>query len=174
MGNDQLDDRRDLACRRLGTMTPACTVAGCAERDPLALVGTDPNIRCYDHDLIARGRPSVVGQHTAGRVNHSVTVPLPGNDHRVIDPLKGDWPKATRDNPDGSIVLAAAGCLRGWLDTMLVIIDRTCGWIPRLLELLHVWLCLKLGDGWPAEFRSWLSEQDYDGRWSGLPEGIRP
>jgi hypothetical protein len=51
-------------------------------------------------------------------------------------------------NPDGSPLLCAAACLRGWLDTLRLIIDRTVGWIPPFLEQLDEWLAHQLGHGW--------------------------
>jgi hypothetical protein len=148
MCTDQFEARRDQAVIRLGTRTPACSAPACNETDPLALTGRAPDLRCYECDRLARGKPWVEQQHPAGQHNHSATVPIPGNDHRVVDSLKHDWPRDTLRNADSSPLLIAAACLRGWLDTLQLIIGRTVGWIPTFLEALHAWLLDRLGAGW--------------------------
>jgi len=72
-----------------------------------------------------------------------------GNDHRVADAYKRiDWPEKTLRSPDGSPLLRAAACIRGWLDLLRVVIDRTVGWVPDFLEHLSDWLVTKLGPRW--------------------------
>jgi hypothetical protein len=72
-----------------------------------------------------------------------------GNDHRAADAYKHiDWPIETLRNPDGSPLLRAAACVRGWLDLLRVVIDRTVGWVPAFLEHLNTWLNAKLGASW--------------------------
>jgi hypothetical protein len=142
--------RREAAIRRLGTRHPRCP---CGETEPLALTGRHPQIRCYECQALAAGRSWIEQQHPQGRHNGPVTVPIPGNDHRVIDDRKNDWPRQTLRNPDGSPLLRAAACLRGWLDTLRHIIEETIGWIPAFLEALDRWLCQLIGPRW----------------WDGLP-----
>lgn len=143
---DDRDARREARLRQLGTRGPRCIT--CAESDPFALTLTPDGLRCYECQALAAGRSWIERQHPAGRRNHQATVPIPGNDHRVIDDHKHDWPRDTLRNPDGSPLLRAAACLRGWLDTLRVIIDRTVGWIPPFLEQLDRWLAERLGPGW--------------------------
>ncbi len=75
---------------------------------------------------------------------------IPGNDHRVVDDRKNDWPRTTLRNPDGSPLLRAAASLRGWLDTLQLIVERTLAWIPPFLEHLDRWLTQQLGGTWWA------------------------
>jgi hypothetical protein len=76
------------------------------------------------------------------------TVTAPVNDHRVLNGRQLLWPIETLRNPDGSPILIAAAALRGWLDVLWVIIERTVGWIPEFLEQLDAWLRLQLGERW--------------------------
>jgi hypothetical protein len=144
--SDDRDARREARLRQLGTRTPRCI--DCGESDPFALTLTPDGLRCYECQALAAGRPWTERHHPAGRHNHPTTVAIPGNDHRVVDDHKTDWPRDTLRNPDGSPLLRAAGCLRGWLDTLRVIMDRTVGWIPPFLEQLDRWLTDLLGRGW--------------------------
>jgi hypothetical protein len=144
--DEDRDARREARLRQLGTRTPNC--ATCPETDPFALTQTPDGLRCYECQALAAGRPWTERQHPAGRRNHPATVPIPGNDHRVVDDLKNDWPRDTLRNPDGSPLLCAAACLRGWLDTLRLIVERTVGWIPPFLEHLDTWLTSQLGHGW--------------------------
>jgi hypothetical protein len=144
--DDDRDARREARLRQLGTRTPSCTT--CPESDPFALTQTPDGLHCYECQALATGRSWTERQHPAGRRNHPATVPIPGNDHRVVDDHKHEWPRETLRNPDGSPLLRAAACLRGWLDTLRLIVDRTVGWIPPFLERLDAWLTDQLGSGW--------------------------
>ncbi len=143
---DARDARREAKLRQLGTRTPTCPA--CGETDPFALTGRHPHLRCYECQALARGRPWLEQQHPAGQANHPATVPIPGNDHRVVDDRKNDWPRTTLRNPDGSPLLRAAASLRGWLDTLQLIVERTLAWIPPFLEHLDRWLTQQLGGTW--------------------------
>lgn len=131
----------------LGTRTPICT-CGCGETNPFALTGTHPNILSYECSSGTDGRTTVEGQHVAGRHNRPEIVPLMGNDHRVADSHKITWPQETLRNPTGSPLLKASACIRGWLDLLRVVIDRTVGWVPAMLERLHDWLVIEHGPRW--------------------------
>jgi hypothetical protein len=146
------DDRLEDHYTRLGTRTPRCTVAGCDERDPRALVGIHANIMCYEHNRLTNAWPSVEAHHLAGRHNDDTTVDIPGNDHRILNDLQQGWPGATLRNPDHSPLLAASAALRGWLDILRLCVDRTLGWIPAFLEQLDAWLTTKLGRQWWKDF----------------------
>jgi hypothetical protein len=94
--------------------------------------------------------------HIAGQSNHRLAIPVPVNDHRaILTPDMYDWPKATRENPTGSPVLAAAACIRGFCDTVIYLIEKLIHWIAEFLEALdenlerqcgeQYWLILKIG-----------------------------
>jgi hypothetical protein len=54
----------------------------------------------------------------------------------------------TLRNPDGSPLLRAAASIRGWLDTLRLIMERTVGWVPAFLEWLDARLRVTIGVQW--------------------------
>jgi hypothetical protein len=143
---DPLGAKREAAYQRLGIRTPHCTQ--CAEADPLALTGAEPDILCYECRALAAGRSPIEQNHPAGQHNDPNTTPIPGNDHRVFSAYQSSWPRDTLRNPEGSPLLRAAAALRGWLDTLRLILERTVGWVPAFLETLDGWLGQQLGPRW--------------------------
>ncbi len=141
--------RKETAYERLQTRTPRCQ--HCRETDPLALLGIHPDIVCYECSCRQAGRSWTEEHHPAGRHNSPVTVIVPGNDHRVLSDMQRDWPEHTLRNPNGSPLLAAAAAIRGWLDVLRLIIERTVGYIPAFLEDLDRRLQATLGDKWWEE-----------------------
>ncbi len=84
--------------------------------------------------------------HLGAISNHPLTVPVPVNDHRGrLSVDQQDWPKQTRENPDGSPLLAAAGCIRGFVDWVIYVIERGLLWVAEMLETLDAYLTDKLG-----------------------------
>jgi hypothetical protein len=146
------DDRLEGHYALLGTRTPRCCVPGCAETDPRALVGVNPNIVCYEHQHDAQSRAWLEEHHVAGRRNDPATVQIPGNDHRILSDLQQAWPRDTLRNPNTSPLLRAAAALRGFLDVLRLVIERTVGWIPALLEALDGWLRETVGESWWKDF----------------------
>jgi hypothetical protein len=118
----------------------------CGESDPRCLVLRRDRILCYECLSCDEGRSSVELHHVAGQHNLHHSVPIDGNEHRILSDMQEDWPVDTRRNSDGSPVLAVAAAIRGWLDTLRVIIERTMGWIPIFLERLDSWLRITIGD----------------------------
>ena len=55
-------------------------------------------------------------------------------------------------NANGSPLLRAAAAVRGWLDLLWLIIERTVGWVPAMLETLDAWLRQRLGARWWEDF----------------------
>lgn len=87
--------------------------------------------------------------HFAGEANNPVTIPVPVNDHRArlsVDQM--DWPKSTLKNPQGSPLLAAAGCVRGFIDVIHYLIEKGLLWIADMLEVLDELQVKKLGPQW--------------------------
>ena len=75
--------------------------------------------------------------HVAGKANSDVRMPAPVNDHRArLTEDQRDWPTATLQNRDGSPLLAAAGCIRGYADTIVYLVEKLLLWIADMLELL--------------------------------------
>lgn len=157
--NDRRTDRREDRLRSLGTREPRCSQPGCPEANPFALTGAHPNILCFEHLAEQRGRSTLDGHHAAGRHNDPEDiVKVPANDHAVLThDLQALWPQATLRNPTGSPLLKAAAALRGWLDVLVLILERTVGWIPNFLEVLDAYLAQVLGDRWWDGY-SWIKE----------------
>ena len=87
--------------------------------------------------------------HFAGQRNSSVTIPAPANDHAAdLSAAQQDWPKQTRQNPDGSPLIAAAGCVRGFIDTILYLIKQGLLWVADMLEMADAFLTQKFGKRW--------------------------
>jgi hypothetical protein len=87
--------------------------------------------------------------HVAGQANNPTTIPIDVNDHRArLSDDQCDWPKQTRENPDGSPLIAGAGCLRGFVDTVVYLIERLVLWVADMLEKLDAYLVQKLGRKW--------------------------
>jgi hypothetical protein len=56
-----------------------------------------------------------------------------------------DWPKETRENPDGSPLLAAAGRIRGFCDLHVYLLESLILPTAELLEHLHSFLYKTFG-----------------------------
>ena len=54
----------------------------------------------------------------------------------------------TLRNREGSPLRRAAAAVRGWLDVLRLIIDRSAGWVPEVLENLDQGLTTRLGPRW--------------------------
>jgi hypothetical protein len=71
------------------------------------------------------------------------------NDHRAeLSKAQYDWPKETRENPDGSPLLRGSASVRGILDYIILLIKKMVLWIPEMLENLDAFLREKLGPTW--------------------------
>ncbi|MDP9354988.1 MAG: hypothetical protein M3R02_06835 [Chloroflexota bacterium] len=137
-----------------------CT--GCGEADPRCLQGPrgtgsgdeERPVLCAECRLAVEGKSRTERHHPAGRANDPIAVPIPANDHAVLSDAQHDWPMATLRNPDGSPLLAAAAALRGWLDVLRLVVERTVGWIPAFLEWLDAVLRSQVAERWWETF-SW-------------------
>ena len=132
------------AARRVG-VNAQCE---CGEMRPEAFVSNSPVI-CAACDRTAHGKTSMDNHHVAGRANSPITIPLPVNDHRAeLSPAQYDWPEATRKNPHGSPLLAFAGCVRGFADTIIYLVKDLLLWGAIMLETLDALLGKALGPKW--------------------------
>lgn len=134
--------REDTAARRIGPRKQC----ECGEARPEALVtGSNPVI-CAKCQREKRGQTTMDEHHPAGKANNPTTILVPVNDHRaILSPAQYDWPKETRENPDGSPLLAAAGCVRGFADTIIYLVQKLLLWIPEMLEKVDKFLVDTLG-----------------------------
>lgn len=137
--------REATAARRIG----AGKQCACGESRPEALItGSDPTI-CAECQRKRRGQTIMDDHHPAGEANSPATIPVPVNDHRAeLSVAQHDWPKQTRENPDGSPLLAAAGCVRGFIDQIIYLVKKLLLWIPEMLEALDAFLAKKLEPKW--------------------------
>lgn len=141
--------RQTTSALRLG-LGARCS---CGESRPEALISNSNPISCAGCDRARRGKAGTDNHHVAGKANNSTTIPIPVNDHRArLSVAQYDWPKQTRENPDGSPLLAAAACIRGFIDTItyvidtiLHLIDKLLLWIPEMLEGYDAFLVKALG-----------------------------
>ena len=141
--------RKSNSAARLGNSS----ICSCGESRPEALVAGKEPIVCAACKREQDGKSVMDDHHVAGKSNHPGTIPIFVNDHRAeLSVDQYDWPKQTRENRDGSPLLAAAGCIRGLCDTIVHLIERFLLWIPDFLEKLDSLLTDELGVKWWTNF----------------------
>jgi hypothetical protein len=137
--------RKARAKRRVG----ADARCACGESRPEALIAKGDPIICAACDRKKKGKTTMDNHHPFGKANNPTTIPVPVNDHRAdLSTVQYDWPEETRENPDGSPLLAAAACLRGFVDTVVYLIRKSILWIAEALEWLNAFLLEQLGPQW--------------------------
>ena len=137
--------RKKRAARRTGK-NKRCA---CGETRPNALIPKSNPTICAKCQRINTGYATEDKHHFAGEANHWLTVLVPVNDHRAdLNPAQYDWPKKTLENPDGCPLLAAAGCIRGFVDTVVYLIKKGVLWIAGMLESLSGLLVEIIGAQW--------------------------
>src|SRR6266849_9358986 len=96
----------------------------CGETRPRAFASRTSKL-CAECTRKRCGHKTTDNHHVAGEANDPTKIPVPVNDHRArlsVDQM--DWPKETRENPDGSPLLAAAGAIRGFVDTVVYLLEK--------------------------------------------------
>lgn len=84
--------------------------------------------------------------HFAAKANSPQTVALPANDHRAeLNPAQYQWPQNVLENPDGSPLLAAAGMVLGFIDTVVCLIKRGLQLVADVLVICDDYLTGALG-----------------------------
>lgn len=137
--------RRATARRRVG---PNAKCA-CGEARPEALVREKKRIICHGCKRKESNMKTKDDHHFGMQANSPVTIPVPANDHAAeLSVAQQDWPKQTRENPEGSPLLAAAGCVRGFIDTILYLIKQGLLWVADMLEKADAFLAQKFGKKW--------------------------
>jgi len=137
--------RKAKATRRVG-MGAQCA---CGESRPEALIAQSNPTICAACDRKKKGKATMDNHHPAGKANNPSTVPIHVNDHRAeLSSSQLDWPKATRENPEGSPLLAAAAGIRGFKDTVLYLIEKLLVWAADMMERLDTYLQKQLGQKW--------------------------
>lgn len=137
--------RKAATSRRAGINTRCA----CGESRLEALVRGSAPTCCAECKRKKKGQRTMDKHHVAGKANSRVTAAIRANDHRaVLNVAQYDWPKATLENPEGCPLRAAAGCIRGFIDTVCYLIDSLLRWIAEMLELLSAVLVERLGQQW--------------------------
>ena len=151
--------RKVVAARRLGKKAK-CTY--CDEIRPEALIrGSRPRI-CAACQRERQGKTQTDLHHVGGENNHPATVPVPVNDHRArLSPAQYKWPPKTLQNPDGSPLLAIAGCIRGFIDFVEYCIDKFLRWAAERLETVDAYLVERLGPNWWVGIMERLTNEGY-------------
>lgn len=136
--------REATAARNIGERLCAC-----GEARPWALVpNSDPAI-CAECQRKNDGQRIDDDHHPAGKANNPTTIAIPVNDHRAeLSPAQYDWPKQTRENATGSPLLAVAGSIRGFADTVIYLIEKLLLPGAEFCETLDTFLAEKLGPYW--------------------------
>lgn len=111
-------------------------------------MGSTP-VTCHECQRRENGKTPIDRHHVGGKANDPITVPVPTNDHvAVLSELQRDWPRATLENPTGCPLRRAAACIRGFIDYIKHLIDRTVSWTAEMLEGLSDLLSHLRGDRW--------------------------
>jgi hypothetical protein len=138
--------REAITARRAGKNTRC---ESCGEKRLEALVRGSKPTSCAECKRKMKGQTILDEHHVAGKANSRVTVTIRANDHRaVLSVAQCDWPRPTLENPGGCPLLAASGCIRGFIDTVCYLIDELLRWIAEMLEILSAFLDDRLGPRW--------------------------
>ena len=146
--------RKSKAARRNG---PGRQCA-CGEARPEALIPRSKPAECAACQRKRLGHKPTDDHHVGEKPNSPITIQAPVNDHRAnLSVTQQDWPKKTRENPEGSPLIAAAGCVRGFVDTVVYLVENLLLWIADLLETADAYLAKKLGSKWwvGTELEQW-------------------
>jgi hypothetical protein len=137
--------RKVVAARRVG-VDASCS---CGEKRPEALVPGIKPTTCAACQRAASGRSLIDNHHFASKANSPTTIPVPVNDHRAqLSVAQADWPKSTLTNVQRSPLLAAAASVRGFVDTVIYLIEQGLLWVADMLEKLDEFLLKRLGPQW--------------------------
>src|ERR1700733_1844220 len=129
--------RKATAARCVG-MNAKCA---CGETRPEALIRNSKPTMCHECKRKKEGKTTMDDHHPFAKANSPATIKAPVNDHCAeLNPAQYDWPKQVRENPNGSPVLAAAGCVLGFIDTIVYLIEKGLRWIADMLVAVDAFL----------------------------------
>ena len=138
--------RRAISAARRAGIESRCS---CGEARPEALITGSKPTTCAACKRAKKGQTPMDSHHFAGKANRPIALPVPVNDHRAcFSPAQADWPKSTLRNVQGSPLLAAAACIRGFVDVIFYLIEKGLFWVAEMLERLDEHLAMKLGSRW--------------------------
>lgn len=135
--------RKATAARRAG-LDAKCA---CGETRPGALIKNSKPKTCHECRRKVENKSTIDRHHPFGSANSPITVRIPTNDHTSeLNEAQRDWPKQVRENPDGSPLIAAAGCIRGFIDTVIYLIQKGLTWVADMLVIADQYLKEILGE----------------------------
>jgi len=137
--------RKAIANRRVGEGSQC----KCGETRAHALIpGSDPRICAACQRSVAR-KKLTDDHHIAGRANNPMTISVPVNDHRAeLSVPQNAWPQKTLENLDRSPLRSAAAHIRGFVDTVIYLMEKFLLWVAEMIELLDTHLEENLGSKW--------------------------
>jgi hypothetical protein len=151
----KLPQRDPLASYKRGVIaqrTIGARQCPCGEARPEALIADRDPVICAGCKRKSEGLPINDDHHVAGSANDPTTLPIPVNDHRAeLSVAQRDWPKETLENRDGSPLLTDAARIRGFVDTLIYLIETLLLGRAERLETLNTYLVKKLGPKWWAD-----------------------
>jgi hypothetical protein len=122
--------------RSLSTASSAAAIEPLAP--PADVVGTPPPVLCYECLLIRDGKATTEDHHVLGEANNATaTVPVPGNQHRLLSDLQCDWPEEVRDNRERDPLLELSGWCLSLKDHLLCWLERLTYVAAWLIHLCH-------------------------------------
>jgi hypothetical protein len=122
--------RKATSARRAGVGAKC----GCGEIRPGALSKKCNAKTCQECRRKAENKSITDKHHPFGRANSPITIDVPTNDHCAdLNEAQRDWPKPVLKNPDGSPLIAAAGCVLGFIDTVVYLIRKGLQWVAEML-----------------------------------------
>ncbi len=135
--------RDAVAQRRIGEKKCVC-----GETRPQTFAGRKSKL-CAKCERKKRGHKTTDDHHVAGKANDPITIPVDVNDHRArLSADQMDWPKEPRENSDGSPLLAASGAIRGFVDTVVYLLENLLLKHAEILEKIDAYLIRTLGRKW--------------------------
>lgn len=130
-------------------LPPNAACADCGAHRIIVLTKVDGEVVCYRCLNRRRGLPAFELHHfVAAKVTPEV-IPLPANDHRIVEDLKYDYPPEVWTNPHGRAILMAVAVL-AMAGALGYCLARYCTPLGRSLLRANDWLTTQHGRDWEA------------------------
>ena len=134
--------RKATAARRAGVGAKCA----CGEARPGALIKNSNPKTCHECRRKTENKSTTDRHHPFGKANSPITISIPTNDHTSeLNEAQRDWPKQVRENPDGSPLIAAAGCVLGIIDTVIYLVEKGLCWVADMLVAVDDYLKTQFG-----------------------------
>jgi hypothetical protein len=159
--DDHMERQRQQARRRLQIGAGRCCMfPNCCEGDPLYLTGSSEDLLCYEHRGIRQGKTPVEDHHPWTRaIDPNFTLPMFGNDHRVVTVMSKSWIEDVKGVKSSSTRKELAR-LNALIDGVRQIIEKYQDTPSRILEVFR-WLD-ETRPGWQQEFEAWRDPNEHE------------